>query len=446
MFDVFYKSRLKQDLEVWVGQGWVSPDGAAQILKSQEEQDGGSKLPMAIASIGVLCLALALAAFIAANWGAIPKTLKLTSIAVGILLSNAVAAWASSRGREMVSDLATGFATLVFVGGLSLVGQIFHLPTDWAGGALLITFGALAAAWATASRSSLLIAIVAAATWNIYRGDLSSSLATLFSFVLLAAMLLHVTRYPNRLNRAAAIALLLITYGSWASQYTWQGHFTLNTPEVIFGFASLAMVMLQTGPLAELVVKWSGYYPQKTLGRWLLLRNLQDVGMAMLVIALVLIQTFIGTPSQSLALADFGLPVIFIPMILATLSCIVGLVLSFQTRKSLLLFATAALLYLAITVPLIVTVPVLSAALALTAAIAVSLLGTLYRNTQWTLSGYAGVTCILLWLLHETVGSLLGQAAFFLIAGLLLLIMALASARHFRKRRATTTAEKGAAA
>ncbi|MCV0427639.1 MAG: DUF2157 domain-containing protein, partial [Roseibium sp.] len=138
MFDWAYKKRLKDDLEVWVAKGWVGSAGAAEILKEQDQDDGRSRLPMALAGIGMVCVALAVIAFIAANWGAIPKSVKLVGIAGLLVSSHGLAGWAAAKGRKGISDLLTGFATLVFIGGMALVGQIFHLPSDWPGGAFLV--------------------------------------------------------------------------------------------------------------------------------------------------------------------------------------------------------------------------------------------------------------------------------------------------------------------
>ncbi|MEP3670344.1 MAG: DUF2157 domain-containing protein, partial [Roseibium sp.] len=51
-----------------------------------------------------------------------------------------------------------------------------------------------------------------------------------------------------------------------------------------------------------------------------------------------------------------------------------------------------------------------------------------------TLCGYAGLAAAVLWLLDVTVGSLLGQSVFFLIAGVVLLGLAFAVTRMLRRR------------
>ncbi|WP_417672258.1 DUF2157 domain-containing protein, partial [Roseibium sp.] len=123
MLDYFYHKRLRQDLETWNAKGWVTTDGASRILATLEEGDGRSRIPMVLGGIGVVCIALAIAAFIAANWGGIPRMAKLIGIALCVGGAHMLAARAASTGRRGIADLATAFATLVFVGGMALVGQ-----------------------------------------------------------------------------------------------------------------------------------------------------------------------------------------------------------------------------------------------------------------------------------------------------------------------------------
>ncbi|WP_420411417.1 DUF2157 domain-containing protein [Roseibium sp.] len=438
MFDWAYKKRLRDDLEEWVGKGWLSPDGAAAILRDQEQEDGRSKLPMALAGIGMVCVALALFAFIAANWGLIPKTIKLVGIAVLVIGANLLAAEAAKRGRSGLSDLATGFATLVFVGGMALVGQIFHLPSDWAGGALLVCLGALAAAWLTGSITSLVVAALAAVSWQTSRMwfEASSTTDTLISIALLATVFLHPFIYPARISRFAAIALLLVTYGRWFGEIAERlpGGDDAVGAMVLAGFGGLFATMIQAGPIGDLFVKWSSYKPVKTHAHWLMLRALQDVGFMMLCalvfLAMIAAPEFDDTMHLSGALA---LPAI-LPLTAAILLCIAGLLLSFKTEKSLALFAAVGLGLIACLIPILLPNILVVSALCLAALIGFCALGTWYNNRFWMLCAYLALTAVALWLLEVTIGSLLGQSVFFLVAGVVLLGMALWLGRLLRRK------------
>lgn len=439
MLDWIYKKRLKGDLEIWVSNGWVSSDGAVAILEDQDIDDGRSRLPMALAGIGVVCVALALFAFIAANWGVIPKTVKLVGIAALIFLAHGAAAFFAKKGRTGLSDLATGFATLVFVGGMALVGQIYHLPSDWQGGAFLVCLGGLAAAWLTGSITSLVIAAVAAISWQLERSGFepSSAIETLISLVFLVAVFVHPFFYPSRTSRWAAIAVLLVTYGRWFGEV---GDLLGSADDIIVamllgGLGGLCCVMIQLGPVFDLYAKWSSYKPAKSHAHWLMLRSLQDIGFIILCGLIVLALVFAPELSSDVS-AEGLLPLpASLPLGAANLLCGAGLLLSFKTSKSLVLFAAIGLSLIAVLMPTLTNNVIVLSGTSLAALITLCALGTWYNNRYWMLCAYLGLTAVALWLLQVTIGSLLGQSLFFLVAGLLLLGMALWLARIFRKQK-----------
>lgn len=436
MFDWAYKKRLKDDLEHWVSRGWLMPEGARAILEDQDRDDGRSRLPLALAGIGLVCVALALFAFIAANWELIPKAVKLAGIVLLVAASHGLAAWTAGKGRKGLADLLTGFATLVFIGGLALIGQIFHLPSDWAGGALLICLGGLAAAWLTGSRSSLVIASAAAVVWQCYRiaYDDPAPLEELAGFAILAAVFVHAVAYPARTSRWAAICLLWATYAKWFAD-TGDDMKDWNDAVLVMGVAgsaALAVLMMQLDALADLFVKWSSDLPERSHGRWLMARSLQDAGMV--VLCLILVFSLIVVPEISDDLAHDGLRQLpaLMPLALAVLCSAAGLTLSFKTAKAQALFAVTAFALATVIVPVATLNILVLSSLTVVSLIGLCVLGTWYNNRFWMLCAYLSLTAVALWLLQVTIGSLLGQSLFFLVAGVILLAVALWLARLFR--------------
>lgn len=440
MFDWAYKRRLRDDLESWVASGWLSAEGAAAILDDQDEDDGRSRLPMALAGIGMVCIALALFAFIAANWGLIPKPAKLAGIAALVVAANGAAAHAMRSGRKGISDLTTGFAMLVFTGGMALVGQMFHLPTDWAGGAFLVCLGGLAAAWLNRSRAALAVAAVAAMSWHGARmdADVTGWTDVAVSLAFLGAVFAHPILHPSRITRWAAIVLLLVTYGRWfqAAADGLPGGDGAVLAMILAGWGGLFAVMLQLGPIADLFAKWSSYKPVRTHAHWLMARSLQDVGFLLLCVLIVsgLIAALRMTAPWSLG----GLlaPVALLPLILAVLLSGVGLILSFKTAKALALFAAIGLGLSACLVTAAGLNNVILAAVSLAALTGFCAIATWFNNRFWMLCAYLGLAALGLWLLRVTIGSLLDQSLFFLLAGLLLLAIAVWLARLLRPSRA----------
>ena len=101
-----YRTRLLADLERWQARGWVNAEGAGHIRKDVAEASGGaSRIPGLLASIGVICLALAVAAFVAVDSPAanfpICKIAKRRGIRVVHLVAPQVWAWGKWRVKKL---------------------------------------------------------------------------------------------------------------------------------------------------------------------------------------------------------------------------------------------------------------------------------------------------------------------------------------------------------
>ena len=435
-----YPKQLEADLARWSAKGWFGADGLAQIrAEIGEKPSGWSRLPALFAGIGTICLALAVAAFVAANWEAIPRPVKLTGIAVLLLAAHGFAAAMAARGQRTVADLATMFATLVFVSGLALVGQIYHLPSDWAGGALLVAIGALAAAWLCASRSSLVVAAVASLAWLSWIGDppRPTLAEVVTALALLAACLAHVLRMTSFAGRWLVLLLLAGVYG-WLFAAWLDVSYLLSSSDMEFSILPVGATF------GALLAVW-GYLlsgsQTPTAGRsedfGALAHSAASFGVMIMVgtVLLSLVIGFVETVSEEVA---SEMPHVW-PLHLTSALVLAGLVwqgLRSPASRPVHMLAAAAVL--AIACPLVlVFLPgntVVLAAVTLAALVAISAAGSAASLSAWSAWGNLGLAAALLYLLYETVGSLLGQSVFFFVAGLLLVAVAIVSARRLRKR------------
>lgn len=447
MFDQIYQRRLKADIETWIARGWVSRDAAGHILAEAEKGDGRSRLPMALAAVGVICVALAITAFIAANWDGIPRAVRLFGIAAMVIGANLAAARAAALGRHGIADLATAFAALVFTGGLSLVGQIYHLPQDWTAGALLITFGSLAAAWLGQSRLTLAFAAVAAIMWQVLAAEAHPALGLgegILSLCLIVAIGAHAIRHPARLSRWGVILLAYVVYGRWLLMAAEQG----AREE---GVLSIGLSALPAGIILLAVALERGSGSGSRFDRWgggvrLLARSASEASLLVL-LALLIITLVVALDGANPLPASVYLAV---PVGLALALMLVGIgVLIPVARQDL-----AALLVLlavpgaVVCVLMVVSAPhqvVLTAALGLAVSVGIAMVGVVSHQSFWTLAGHGAFTVLALWLLSETIGSLLGQAVFFLVAGLVLIGMALITARSLKAAARRDALKEGAA-
>jgi uncharacterized membrane protein len=124
-----YRRRLEQDLDGWIGRGLVPAENRAAILESVGEArrlDAATSL----AIIGALMAGVAVIAFVAANWSAIPRTARFGLILGAFLTAALSAAWANARGRPIASHVLLSVAALIFAAAIGLTGQIFDIAGD----------------------------------------------------------------------------------------------------------------------------------------------------------------------------------------------------------------------------------------------------------------------------------------------------------------------------
>jgi uncharacterized membrane protein len=439
MLKSLYRRQLEADLPRWVEAGWIAPDGAAQIRRDLgTDGEGRFRLPLLLAGIGAICIALALVAFVAANWEAIPRPAKLGGIAVLLVAAHAVAAGFAARGWRSAADIATVFAVLVFVAGLSLVGQMYHLPVDWQAGSLIVVVGALAAAWACASRSSALVATAAAMVWLFWRDD-TLHLATpdgLLALVLLAATAGHVLRHTSLAGRVAVLAQALATYAAFIIGEMDRMDMSRDADvisAVLLGLAALGGAFAIWGLLAHRLLHSGAEGTQALAGTGL------RTAPALLALGCV-VGLFLGLESS-----DFldnrvdGRVLLLWPVVVAGLLTVAGSFLALARRVWDGAFsAVLAATLLAFALPLIVVwAPgqlIAISVVTLAGAIAISAVGSAAHLTSWSVLGNLAIAAVLLMLLEHTVGSLIGQSVFFLLAGLALIAVALVSGYVLRKR------------
>jgi uncharacterized membrane protein len=169
MFDRAYRQRLEADLARWQSDGVISPPVLAAIRAALPPLPAGIHIPVVIAIVGGLLIAAAFLAFVAAHWTELARLLRSTILLAGIVGAHGLGAWFARAGRPVLADLCASVGSIIFGAGVALVGQMYHLGGDFAGGMLLWAAGALAAAAVTGSRGALAVALGAASVWSSMR-------------------------------------------------------------------------------------------------------------------------------------------------------------------------------------------------------------------------------------------------------------------------------------
>lgn len=169
MFDKTYRQRLEADLAQWEADGVIAPAAALSIRNALPPLAPGINIAVVVGIVGGLLIAAAFLAFVAAHWTEIARLLRFAILIAGMLVAGSLGAWFAATGRSVLADLCASIGAIIFGAGIALVGQMYHLGDDFAGGMLLWSIGAFATALLTGSRGALAVGLVAACIWSCMR-------------------------------------------------------------------------------------------------------------------------------------------------------------------------------------------------------------------------------------------------------------------------------------
>ena len=415
-----YRKRLEADLPRWVAEGWLTAENAGAIRRSVAREQGGIRLPAVLGLLGGLLIAASVAAFVAAGWEDIPRLVKLGMILAGIAICIAYAFRLERQGSPRGADAAVTCGVLIFGAGLALIGQMYHLPADWPGGALLVALGGLIAAVLMRSNGALAIALIAICAWSGGRWEEARSGAHLGFFILyLPALWLSLSR-DNRLVHH----LVVLAAASWLAMAPGYGLFDRFDYGLLAYGLALAVFYVALGALA--------------LDRGLPSVLTACLPWGLLGLVLVLNTELIRILDRDEARAGHAFRFVFLAYAVAipVVACLAGF-----ARERRFAWPLAAGLAFALLVPAvfwtgIVTAmagKIIVASLVLLTATALVVAGSVGGIRRLVLAGSILFGVAILILLWQTIGTLLDQSLFFLVAGAALLAIASGARRLFAR-------------
>ncbi len=414
-----YRKRLDADLTRWVGEGLLNADSASAIRRSVAA-DGGFRLPALLGLFGGLLIASSVAAFVAANWEAIPRLVKLVMILISVVAALGIAARLERKGSPSGADAAATCGVLIFGAGIALIGQMYHLPADWPAGALLVALGALVVAVLLRSNGALAVALVALCAWSGGRWEEGQGRLHLAFLVLyLPALWLALSRSNRLVHHLAVLALglwLALVPGDWIN-----GRFD-------YGLLAYALAVSAT---------------YVALGSWALDRG----GPALLTCCLPwgLLGLLIVLDVELIRILDAresrAGTAIWLNYVAYAVAVAVIVGFAALAREKRFAWPLAVGLMLALLVPPVfwsggvVGLPgkVVVASLTLSVAIALVVAGVTGGVRRLTLAGSGLFGIAILILLWQTIGTLLDQSLFFLVAGAVVLVLAGGARRLFAR-------------
>lgn len=155
------------DIEKIREAGLISAEQQQRIVEHFKLKEDTSRFLVIISMVGAVLMAAGLVLLIASNWEDIPRGVKLAGGLVLMLGAHGAGWWLREVKKEYVK---TGEAlhlvgSLLFLGNIALVGQIYHLTSRPPNALLLWWAGIVALPWLLRSKAQHVLVLLAFGIW-----------------------------------------------------------------------------------------------------------------------------------------------------------------------------------------------------------------------------------------------------------------------------------------
>lgn len=160
-----YRARLARDLERWIAAGWVEANHRPAILGDVAAQPGRWNPAGALAILGATLLAMSALSFVAANWDAMPRLLRFTTIILALWAALLGAGRAFDRKAHVIGHALALLGAALFGAAIMLTAQTFNLTSFRNTAVLIWAVAAGGIALTLPSRPVLILATGLGALW-----------------------------------------------------------------------------------------------------------------------------------------------------------------------------------------------------------------------------------------------------------------------------------------
>jgi uncharacterized membrane protein len=402
-----YAARLRRDLARWRERGWISAE-QEERMAGDAAANGGFSAGAVLAILGAVLLCLAILTFVAANWEALPRLVRLGVLFGALWLSYAIAYGLFRTGRDHFGHAMLLIGGAVFGASIMLIAQTYHISGNPTDAVLLWGAGVLLAAVLMQSTASLVFAILLLAVWLVI-GETEGLSISMWQFAIAwGVCAAAVWRQNSQLALNALLLVLLIAIFREFMRETLPPGAACQFGFAVYVLAGGRRAAIRDERAEHLFPTLAAYGALIALGDLMLLQ----VG-----------EPFVALPAASIAgLAWSGLA--------AALVAVGGalFIRSFPPVATAGLGLYAVLLRLALPpliAPLIdkTTFDVYAGTLILAGSLWLIADGGRRGLRSIATTGYAFFLAELLYIYFKTFGGLLETALFYLLAGLLLITM-----------------------
>lgn len=161
-----YRKRVDQDLVRWREAGWITTEGEAAIRRDIEKGVRTLGLANALAILSAVLIGFAVMSFVAANWQAMPRLLRIGMLIAAMWAAYGLSGVLARRGMTGFAHAAILLGVGIFGGSIMLISQMYHMDGNPADAVLLWAGGALLAGVGLRSNPALALAMVLVVYWG----------------------------------------------------------------------------------------------------------------------------------------------------------------------------------------------------------------------------------------------------------------------------------------
>jgi uncharacterized membrane protein len=161
----FYLRQLKRDLEEWIAKGLVPASSRDAILESAGA-GSRTRLDLIFAVFGVILVGAGAMSFVAANWEMMGKFSRLVVLFGTMWAAYAIAIYFLASARDVIGQAFILLGVLMFGANIMLIAQTYNINAHFPDGVMLWALGALAAAVIAPSRAALAAALALGSLWT----------------------------------------------------------------------------------------------------------------------------------------------------------------------------------------------------------------------------------------------------------------------------------------
>jgi uncharacterized membrane protein len=162
-----FEENLTEVSRGWVEAGVISePQRAGILALHPAAEQRQSRFVAILATVGGLLLAVGVSLIVKSNWEALGDWVKIGGL-VTLMLGAYGAGWQlkGAGGYPKTGDMALMVGSLLFLVGIALVSQIFHLNARPASGLMIWWLGIAAVPWLMHSKGAQFASLVALLVW-----------------------------------------------------------------------------------------------------------------------------------------------------------------------------------------------------------------------------------------------------------------------------------------